>query len=50
MYDQFDATQDADFLGEVELLTEFINAASKSEGRLPMDKIDDLLESQARRQ
>lgn len=49
MYDNFDLTQDADLLGEVELLTELINAASKSEGRLSMDKIDDLFRSQAPR-
>lgn len=51
VYDQFDvALEDVDLLGEVELLTTFIIAASKSEGRLSMDKIDELFESQARRQ
>lgn len=50
MDDQFDVTlEDVDLLGEVELLTTFIIAASESQGRLSMDKIDDLFESHARR-
>ena len=51
MDDQFDVMlEDADLLGEVELLIRFIIAASESEGRLSMDRIDDLIQLHARHQ
>lgn len=51
MYDQFDVTlEDVDLLREVELVTTFIIAASESEGRLSMDKIDELFELHTSRQ
>lgn len=44
MHDQFDVTlEDDDLLGEVELTTNLIIAASESEGRLTQDHIDRLL-------
>jgi hypothetical protein len=44
VYDQFDVSlEDADLLGEVELVMTFIIAASESEGRLSTDRIDELL-------
>ncbi|MCL8026211.1 hypothetical protein [Nocardioides bruguierae] len=42
--DQFDVSlEDADLLGEVELTTSLIIAASESEEHLPQDVIDELL-------
>ncbi len=44
MYDQFDVTlEDADLLGEVELTTNLIIAASESEEHLSQDEIDAIL-------
>ncbi len=44
MYDQFDVTlEDADLLGEVELTTNLIIAASESEGPLSQEEIDRIL-------
>lgn len=44
MQDQFDVTlEDADLLGEVELTTNLIVAASESEGPLSQDEIDRVL-------
>ncbi len=44
MYDQFDVTlEDSDLLGEVELTTNLIIAASESEEHLPQDEIDRIL-------
>ena len=44
MYDQFDVTlEDVDLLGEVELTTNLIIAASEAEDRLPPDEIDRIL-------
>ena len=44
MHDQFDVTlEDADLLGEVELTTNLIIAASESEEHLSADQIDALL-------
>ena len=44
MHDQFDVTlEDADLLGEVELTTNLIIAASESEDHLSSDEIDQIL-------
>ncbi len=44
MHDQFDVTlEDSDLLGEVELTTNLIIAASESEDRLSTDEIDRIL-------
>jgi hypothetical protein len=44
MYDQFDVTlEDADLLGEVELTTNLIIAASESEEHLSQAEIDRIL-------
>jgi hypothetical protein len=44
MHDQFDVTlEDADLLGEVELTTNLIIAASESEGHLSQEEIDQIL-------
>ena len=44
MHDQFDVTlEDADLLGEVELTTNLIIAASEADDRLPMAEIDRIL-------
>ena len=44
MHDQFDVTlEDADLLGEVELTTNLIIAASESEDHLSADEIDQIL-------
>ncbi|HXH80468.1 hypothetical protein [Nocardioides sp.] len=44
MYDQFDVSlEDGDLLGEVELVTTLMIAASEYEGRMPMNKLDELL-------
>lgn len=44
MYDQFDVTlEDADLLGEVELTTNLIIAASESDDHLSQDEIDRIL-------
>ena len=44
MYDQFDVTlEDADLLGEVELTTNLIIAASESEEHLSQEEIDAIL-------
>ena len=44
MHDQFDVTlEDGDLLGEVELTTTLIIAASECEGRLSTEEIDNLL-------
>ena len=44
MHDQFDVTlEDVDLLGEVELTTNLIIAASESEGHLSADRIDEIL-------
>ena len=44
MHDQFDVTlEDADLLGEVELTTNLIIAASESEEHLSDDEIDRIL-------
>lgn len=44
MHDQFDVTlEDSDLLGEVELTTSLIIAASESEERLTVDEIDQIL-------
>jgi hypothetical protein len=44
MHDQFDVTlEDADLLGEVELTTNLIIAASESEDHLSEDEIDRIL-------
>ncbi|MGA8257564.1 MAG: hypothetical protein WB767_13400 [Nocardioides sp.] len=44
MYDQFDVTlEDADLLGEVELTTNLIIAASESDAPLSLDEIDRIL-------
>ena len=44
MYDQFDVTlEDADLLGEVELTTNLIIAASESDGPLSQEEIDHIL-------
>ena len=44
MHDQFDVTlEDGDLLGEVELTTTLIIAASESEDHLSQDEIDHLL-------
>jgi len=44
MYDQFDVTlEDADLLGEVELTTNLIIAASESEEHLSQEEIDRIL-------
>ena len=44
MQDQFDVTlEDADLLGEVELTTNLIIAASESEDHLSADEIDQIL-------
>ena len=44
MHDQFDVTlEDADLLGEVELTTSLIIAASEAEERLSADEIDEIL-------
>jgi hypothetical protein len=49
MYDQFDVTlEDADLLGEVELTTNLIIAASESEEHLSQDEIDRILGVDAR--
>jgi hypothetical protein len=42
--DQFDVTlEDADLLGEVELTTSLIIAASECEGPMPLEEIDRIL-------
>jgi len=44
MHDQFDVTlEDADLLGEVELTTNLIIAASESEEHLSQEEIDRIL-------
>jgi hypothetical protein len=44
VHDQFDVTlEDSDLLGEVELTTNLIIAASESEERLTLDEIDRIL-------
>ena len=44
MHDQFDVSlEDADLLGEVELTTNLIIAASESEGHLSTEEIDAIL-------
>ena len=44
MHDQFDVTlEDSDLLGEVELTTNLIIAASESDVRLAPDEIDRIL-------
>ena len=44
MHDQFDVTlEDADLLGEVELTTSLIIAASESDDHLSADQIDEIL-------
>jgi hypothetical protein len=44
VHDQFDVTlEDADLLGEVELTTSLIIAASESEEHLSADEIDEIL-------
>lgn len=44
MHDQFDVTlEDRDLLGEVELTTNLIIAASESEGHLSSEEIDTIL-------
>lgn len=44
MYDQFDVTlEDVDLLGEVELTTNLIIAASEADGPLSSDEIDRIL-------
>ncbi|WP_164478022.1 hypothetical protein [Nocardioides pantholopis] len=44
MHDQFDVTlEDADLLGEVELTTNLIIAASEAEEHLSPDQIDEIL-------
>lgn len=44
MHDQFDVTlEDADLLGEVELTTNLIIAASESDEHLTEDEIDKIL-------
>ena len=44
MHDQFDVTlEDSDLLGEVELTTNLIIAASEADGRLSDDEIDRIL-------
>ena len=44
VHDQFDVTlEDSDLLGEVELTTNLIIAASESEDRLSTDEIDRIL-------
>lgn len=44
MHDQFDVTlEDSDLLGEVELTTSLIIAASESEERLSPEEIDRIL-------
>ena len=44
MHDQFDVSlEDADLLGEVELTTSLIIAASESDDHLSADQIDEIL-------
>ena len=44
MHDQFDVTlEDADLLGEVELTTTLIIAASEADDHLSVDEIDQIL-------
>jgi hypothetical protein len=44
VHDQFDVTlEDSDLLGEVELTTNLIVAASESEEHLSADEIDEIL-------
>ena len=44
MYDQFDVSlEDVDLLGEVELTTNLIIAASEADERLAIDEIDRIL-------
>lgn len=44
MHDQFDVSlEDSDLLGEVELTTNLIIAASESDDRLSADQIDEIL-------
>ena len=44
MHDQFDVTlEDADLLGEVELTTSLIIAASEADDHLSADQIDEIL-------
>jgi len=44
MHDQFDVTlEDVDLLGEVELTTNLIIAASEADGPLSSDEIDKIL-------
>ena len=44
MHDQFDVTlEDSDLLGEVELTTNLIIAASESDEHLTADEIDEIL-------
>ena len=44
LHDQFDVTlEDSDLLGEVELTTNLIIAASESEGHLSVGEIDKIL-------
>lgn len=51
VHDQFDVTlEDADLLGEVELTTNLIIAASESEEHLSLDEIDRILGIQPRAQ
>jgi len=44
VHDQFDISlEDSDLLGEVELTTSLIIAASETDGRLSLDEIDRIL-------
>lgn len=44
MHDQFDISlEDSDLLGEVELTTNLIIAASETDSRLPTEEIDRIL-------
>ena len=44
MYDQFDVSlEDVDLLGEVELTTNLIIAATEADERLSADEIDEIL-------
>ena len=50
MHDQFDVTlEDSDLLGEVELTTNLIIAASESDEHLSTDEIDQILGVDPRR-
>ena len=50
MHDQFDVTlEDADLLGEVELTTNLIIAASETDEHLTAEEIDEILGVEPRR-